>query len=63
MSAWIPVGERLPDTDATVLAALNDQEAPVWLAYHDAEGWFSVDAGSVEVTHWMPLPASPTEVS
>ena len=65
---WIPVTERLPDTDKDVLVYATTkfiggskiaidkleegEQRPIWLYTH---GWF-------EVTHWMPLP-EPPEVS
>ena len=65
---WIPVEERLPDTDKDVLVYATakfigvskmaidkleeGEQRPIWLYTH---GWF-------EVTHWMPLP-EPPEVS
>lgn len=59
MSAWIPVTARLPDDELTVLIALKDSDEPVWLGYHDAEGWFSADAMPQIVTHWQPIPEPP----
>lgn len=56
---WIPVSESLPDDDLTVFAALEGSDEPVWLAYHDADGWNSVDATPVHVTHWKPMPKGP----
>lgn len=60
---WIPVTERLPDTDKDVLVYATTkfiggskiaidkleegEQRPIWLYTH---GWF-------EVTHWMPLPS------
>lgn len=62
---WIPVTERLPDTDKDVLVYATTkfiggfkiaidkleegEQHPIWLYTH---GWF-------EVTHWMPLPEPP----
>lgn len=62
---WIPVTERLPDTDKDVLVYATTkfiggskiaidkleegEQRPIWLYTH---GWF-------EVTHWMPLPEPP----
>lgn len=64
---WIPVEERLPDTDKDVLVYATTkfiggskividkleegEQRPIWLYTH---GWF-------EVTHWMPLPDLPKE--
>lgn len=62
---WIPVTERLPDTDKDVLVYATTkfiggskiaidkleegEQRPIWLYTH---GWF-------EVTHWTPLPEPP----
>jgi hypothetical protein len=59
VSAWIPVADRLPDDELTVLIALKDSDEPVWLGYHDADGWFSADAMPQIVTHWQPIPEPP----
>lgn len=61
-NAWVPVTERLPDDELTVLVAIKDSDEPVWLGYHDADGWMNVDAMPLggAVTHWMPLPQEPT---
>lgn len=56
---WIPISERLPDTDRTVLAATEDEEYPVWLAYYNSTGWSGIDGFGVNVTHWMELPKGP----
>lgn len=59
-NAWIPVANRLPDADLTVLVALADGE--VWPAYLDGETWRYVDAMPIEathVTHWRDMPEAP----
>lgn len=59
-ATWIPVTERLPDDDITVIVALGCSDEPVWLGYHDADGWSTVDAvPHFDVTHWMPMPEGP----
>ena len=53
---WIPVGTRLPDDDETVQIALGPKESePVWLGYHDADGWHSVEGVECVVTAWQPM--------
>lgn len=61
MNYWVPVSERVPESDATVLIALvDDEEHPVWLGYYEAtDGWFSVDGFPIAVTHWTKLPKKP----
>jgi hypothetical protein len=58
---WIPAADRLPDDELTVLIALKDSDEPVWLGYHDADGWYSADGmpQKENVTHWAPMPEAP----
>lgn len=58
---WIPVTERLPDDDTTVMVAIEGGSEPVWLGFLDGEVWTGVDAGPFEgtVTHWQPIPEAP----
>lgn len=56
---WIPVTERLPDDEMTVMIATTDCDEPVWLGWHADGGWCSVDAVPVRVTHWKPIPEAP----
>lgn len=58
---WIPVTERLPDDDATVLIFLPKDPEPVWLGYSDEDGWYSVEAVLCEPTHWRELPEPPSK--
>lgn len=61
---WIPVTERLPEDDATVLTYKNgivevqkyEKRRNGWIC----KGWFWSLAN---VTHWMPLPEPPKEAS
>lgn len=59
-AAWIPVTEKLPDDDITVMIA-GKMDEPVWLGFHDDTGWYSVDAMPLRnmVTHWRNLPEPP----
>lgn len=64
IDTWTPVGESLPDDDSTVLLAFNDGE--VWVGYLDAGDWRYVSSDLIKhrvVTHWMHLPAHPSELS
>jgi len=56
---WVSVKDKLPDDDVTVLAVLEDSTEPVWLAYHDGDGWNDIGGGAVRVTHWQPIPEAP----
>ena len=63
---WIPVSERLPETEVDVLVALKGY---VDHGYYDGTEWRSntqLDYSETperlwDVTHWMPLPTPPTE--
>lgn len=70
---WVPVTDRLPDADTTVMIyAPAAASEPVWFGYLDAEGyneddgmcWCDTDGYplAVAVTHWMDLPAPPEDV-
>ena len=59
---WIPVTERLPDTDACV--AVLEGEARVHeidrYKFDGGDDWhFAIPA--YPITHWMPLPTPPEE--
>lgn len=57
---WASVAERLPDDEALVLIALNDDD--VWTGYRNAGTWCYPDRTPIDaerVTHWMPLPPLP----
>lgn len=56
---WTPVGDRLPDDDLTVMIALRNLPEPVWMGWHDEEGWHLVDGLPADVTHWKPFPEGP----
>lgn len=57
---WVPVGERLPTSDETVLICAKDTSEPVWIGFYDGSpgwaGWWEVDGSRAEVTHWAPMP-------
>ena len=59
---WIPVGERLPESEVRVLTWVKGQEPlngeylnGVWLTYGD---WSRVRM-VIQPTHWMPMPEPP----
>jgi len=66
---WIPVSERLPEVNATVLAVTRAFPKDIRLAQmasHDGVMWRFCDmddddVDSFGITHWMPLPAPPTD--
>lgn len=62
---WIPVTERLPDTQVEVLtySECNGVRSACLLAADDKTAmWYlcRTDKLSIAVTHWMELPTPPT---
>ena len=63
---WIPVSERLPDSEADVLA-ITKQFGIAVSRYHRSLNYPQLDSGwfchsqRVSVTHWMSLPEAPKE--
>jgi hypothetical protein len=58
---WIPVTERLPAKDLMVLVwsqsdGLHLARLDLWRQWRDADENFGK-----KITHWMPLPAPPTD--
>ena len=66
---WIPVDERLPEVHTTVLAVTRVFPKDIRLAQmasYDGVMWRFCDmdddyVDSFCVTHWMPLPAPPSD--
>jgi hypothetical protein len=54
---WIPVSERLPDEGRAVLIVADGW---VKMGWRNGE-WIDWDGDECVVTHWMPLPAPPTQ--
>lgn len=55
---WRPVAEGLPDSDITVLVAIDTttpHSEPVWLGYLDGDEWRDVEGDVITVTHWAPM--------
>lgn len=55
---WIPVSERLPDEDASVLASIKNHSFEVAVGEIDGEVFWIVD-GFIpldDVIAWMPIP-------
>ncbi|HBR4017670.1 TPA: DUF551 domain-containing protein [Klebsiella pneumoniae] len=57
---WIPVSERMPETDGNYWGWWSEskRQGPVWFIKSELQAQFQ----SSEITHWMPLPASPQGV-
>jgi hypothetical protein len=60
-NSWIPVTEQCPADDLVVL--VWSQSNGIHLAYIDPWGqWRDADENpGKKITHWMPLPAPPTD--
>ena len=69
IGGWISVKDRLPEDETVVIAYVQHKIG--WyrmFAWHDMYGWHSSasefdDKDSDYVTHWMPLPEPPKEVT
>jgi hypothetical protein len=58
---WIPVTERLPEVHSPVLVSITESRYPT-VATMSLDGeWLFREGDPVTVTHWMPLPAPPTD--
>lgn len=61
---WVSVGERLPELkEGDVLVSRYIPGRQTEIAMPGADGfWYTPEAKKLtDVTHWMPLPAPPTE--
>ena len=66
--AWISVEDELPpkkseyDALSNNVLATNGKEIYESVYNHDFEEWFTHDLWAINsITHWMPLPAPPSE--
>lgn len=54
---WHDVREEMPDDDITVLIQSAHGNEPVWLGWHDEDGWHSLDAEPIKrVSFWADVP-------
>ena len=65
---WIPVTERLPDSERWVLAWYKNLNMPggraekaIYMCDDYDPYWRPLERDITEVTHWMPLPQPPKE--
>ena len=59
LQKWIPVSERLPEKNTTVIAATD--YGLVFQALYAYDGWDLWEGNEVNITHWMLLPEPPKE--
>lgn len=58
---WIPVAERLPEKDETVIICTDKNF--IYAGELIGDTWFlDNDSWTATVTHWMPMPKPPREV-
>lgn len=55
---WFAIGERLPDSDATVLLFNRQAANPVGLGSHDGRRWRNANGLIAVPTHWAVRPAA-----
>ena len=66
MSEWISVKDRLPDPAKYVLISQRRDGVCVGYLMNKYGTWWKTPDGPVstkDITHWMPLPAPPTEAA
>ena len=56
---WIPVTERLPERNNSVIAATDN--GIVFQCVYAYDGWDLWEGNTVNITHWMQLPEPPKE--
>jgi len=56
---WVPVSERLPDSDLTVNLFDAEASEPVWPGYLDGDTWRSADGMPATPSHWSDMPGGP----
>ncbi len=59
-NGWIPVTERLPEDDVRVLAYDGLKTFTAEL-FEGLWHWIEGDTFGMDVTHWTPLPAPPSD--
>ncbi len=55
---WISVKERLPETSQKVLVT-DGEDLDIMRYFGEYKGSPDWDHGTLDVTHWMPIPAPP----
>ena len=62
--SWIPVTAYVPEIGVSVLCSGNEPpgEDRVWIGQREQYEWYFPGANEMgDPTHWMPLPAPPTD--
>jgi hypothetical protein len=53
---WVPVAERLPDDETSVLVCTSGTAEPVWIGYRDGDAWRDSEGSEIEVVAWAEMP-------
>lgn len=56
---WIPVTERLPEKNTSVLVSTDN--GIVFQCLYAYDGWDLWEGNEVNITHWQPMPQPPKE--
>ncbi|MEG1350830.1 MAG: DUF551 domain-containing protein, partial [Hafnia sp.] len=56
---WIKCSDKVPEDTRYVLC--YQKFSKPYIAFHDGNGWVEISNYRPHPTHWMPLPAPPTE--
>lgn len=57
MQQWIPVTERLPEENTTVI--VSEDNGIVFQCLYAYDGWDLWEGNEVNITHWQPMPQPP----
>ena len=59
MCEWVSVKDKLPDETEFVM--VWDKDGVDFGRYYEDQGWLGYGEHLTKVTHWMPIPAPPTQ--
>ena len=62
MMEWISVKDSLPEdgTDVLMISNYKDNDLGIKISHMYRDKWLYACTSGYEVTHWMPLPPTPT---